>query len=86
MTDQFVKGYALIKSQCISSNVLDTYLPFVATIIVDEGMDVVDENIVCSKLKEKYGATFQPTFIRQVLSNAMDKKLVNKVSILWIPL
>ena len=79
MTDQFVKGYALIKSKTISPSILDTYLPFVATIIVDEGMDVVDENIVCTKLQEKYSAKFQPTFIRQVLSSAMDKKLVNKV-------
>ena len=43
MTDKFVKGYALIKSKTISPSILDTYLPFIATIIVDEGMDVVDE-------------------------------------------
>lgn len=79
MTDSFVKGYALIKGQCFSGSIFDTYLPFVATIIVDEGMDVVDENLICKKLKEKYNATFQPTFVRQVLSNAMDKKLINKV-------
>lgn len=79
MTDNFVKGYALIKAQCFSSSILDTYLPFIATIIIDEGMDVVDENVICAKLREKYDATFQPTFVRQVLSNAMDKKLVNKV-------
>lgn len=79
MTDNFVKGYALIKAQCFSGSILDTYLPFIATIIIDEGMDVVDENIICAKLKEKYDATFQPTFVRQVLSNAMDKKLISKV-------
>ena len=79
MTDTFVKCYALIKSKCISSNILDEYLPFVATIIAAEGMDVVDENVICAKLKEKYDATFQPTLIRQVLSNAMDKKLIHKV-------
>lgn len=79
MSDSFIKGYALIKAQCFSASVFDTYLPFVATIIVDEGMDVVDENVICLKLKEKYGSTFQPTFIRQVLSNAMDKKLISKV-------
>ena len=71
MTDNFVKGYALIKSRCVSKNILDEYLPFIAAIIVDEGMEVVDVSIICAKLKEKYKVTFQPTFIRQVLSNAM---------------
>lgn len=85
MTDNFVKCYALIKSQCVSGNILDEYLPFVATIIVDEGMDIIDENIICTKLKEKYNATFQPTFIRQVLSNAMDKRLINRVREAYVP-
>ena len=79
MTDNFVKGYALIKSQCISKNILDVYLPFIAAIIIDEDMEVVDVNIICEKLQEKYDITFQSTFIRQVLSNAMENRLVNKV-------
>ncbi len=78
MTDCFVKGYALIKSKSILPSILDAYLPFVATIIVDEGLEIVDENIICAKLQEKYNARFQPTFIRQVLSSAMDKKLLSK--------
>ncbi|MDO5153230.1 MAG: hypothetical protein Q4D50_07695 [Eubacteriales bacterium] len=79
MTDRFTKNYALIKSQWLSSNILDEYLPFIATIIIDEGMEIVDENIVCSRLNEKYHANFQPTFVRQVISNAMAKDAVQKV-------
>ena len=79
MADRFTKSYALIKSQWLSGNILDEYLPFIATIILDEGMEIVDENIVCSKLNEKYHASFQPTFVRQVMSNAMSKDAVQKV-------
>ncbi|MBE6964850.1 MAG: hypothetical protein E7441_02305 [Ruminococcaceae bacterium] len=85
MTDQFVKAYAMMKSNFVSSNILDKYLPFIATIIVDEGMEVVDVSIICSKLKEKYNATFQPTFVRQVLGEAMDRKMVKRVKGSYVP-
>lgn len=85
MSDNFVKGYAVIKGQWVSNNILDEYLPFIATIILDEGMDVVDENLICSKLNDKYHVNFQPTFVRQVISNAMVKNAVESVHGNFVP-
>ena len=54
ITSSFVKGYAVIKSKWVDSDILDTYLPFIATIIFDENMENIDENIISQKIQEKY--------------------------------
>ena len=79
ITDTFLKGYAVIKSRWITGNILDEYIPFFATIIVDEGMSSIDENLLCQKLQEKYDISLQPAVIRSVLSHAMGKGLIQKV-------
>ena len=79
ITDRFIKGYAVIKSHWFSGNVLDEYIPFLATIIVDEGVDSIDEHFLCQKLLDKYDIVIQPSFVRLVLSHAMGKGLISKV-------
>ena len=79
ITDRFLKGYAVIKSQWINGSILDEYIPFLATIIVSEGMDIVDEHLLCRKMKDKYDVSIQPSFVRLVLSHAMGKGLISKV-------
>ncbi len=84
ITSSFVKGYAVIKSKWVDSDILDTYLPFIATIIFDENMESIDENIISQKIQEKYSLTLHVTFIRQVLSHAMQKGLVQKIRELYV--
>jgi len=79
ITDRFLKGYAVIKSQWINGSILDEYIPFLATIIVSEGMEIVDEHLLCRKMKDKYDVSIQPSFVRLVLSHAMGKGLISKV-------
>ena len=79
IADRFLKGYAVIKSQWINGSILDEYIPFLATIIVSEGMDIVDEHLLCRKMKDKYDVSIQPSFVRLVLSHAMGKGLISKV-------
>ena len=43
ITNRFLKGYAVIKSQWVNGNILDEYIPFLATIIISEDMGVIDE-------------------------------------------
>lgn len=78
ITDKFVKGYAVLRSKWLNGNILDEYIPFVATIIVDEDMAEINEDIITKKMSEKYGVAFQPTFIRQVLSQAISKHIIVK--------
>ena len=80
ITDKFIKGYAVLKSNWFS-NILDEYLCFVATIIIEEHMEEIDENLICEKLSKKYNIKFQLTFIRQILSHAVSKKVIEKKEI-----
>lgn len=79
ITDRFIKGYAVIKSQWTSASILDEYIPFLATIIASEKMTVIDENLLCQKMLEKYDVHIQPSFVRMVLSHSMVKGLISKV-------
>ena len=77
--NRFLKGYAVIKSQWFSGNILDEYIPFLATIIVSEEMENIDEHVLCKKMLDKYEVSVQPSFVRLVLSHAMGKGLISKV-------
>lgn len=79
ITNRFLKGYAVIKSQWVNGNILDEYIPFLATIIISEDMGVIDELLLCQKMQDKYDVSLQPSFIRSVLSHAMGKGLISKV-------
>ncbi len=79
ITNRFLKGYAVIKSQWVNGNILDEYIPFLATIIISEDMGVIDELLLCQKMQGKYDVSLQPSFIRSVLSHAMGKGLISKV-------
>lgn len=78
VTSKFLKGYAVIKSRWISGNILDEYLPFIATIIVEENMKEIDANIICQKVEEKYDINIQSSVIRLVLSHALEIGLIIK--------
>ncbi len=79
ITNRFLKGYAVIKSQWINGNILDEYIPFLATIIISENMESIEEHLLCQKMLDKYDVSLQPLFIRAVLSHAMGKGLISKV-------
>lgn len=73
ITDKFVKGYAVLKSKWFSKNILDEYIPFIATIIIENKIIEIDEITLTSKLNEKYSNVFQENFVRQILSQAVIK-------------
>ena len=61
------KLYAAFKAGYLGSNIFDTYFSFIANIIVEEHINVVEDHIIASKLKERYTVEFPLPFIRQVL-------------------
>ena len=76
ITDKFVKGYAVLKSEWLNRDILDEYIPFVATIIIENKIEEVDEIVLTKKLNEKYNNVFQENFVRQILSQAVKKELL----------
>lgn len=76
ITDKFVKGYAVLKSEWFNRDILDEYIPFVATIIIENNIDEVDELFLTKKLNEKYNDIFQENFVRQILSQAVRKGVI----------
>ena len=63
ITDKFVKGYAVLKSEWFNRDILDEYIPFVATIIIENNIDEVDELFLTKKLNEKYNDIFQENLL-----------------------
>ena len=61
------KLYAAFKAEYLGSNILDTYFSFVANIIYEERLTVIEDTVVATKLSERYKIDFPLPFIRQVL-------------------
>ena len=72
MDSKLVKVYAAYRSGNLGNNIFDTYFPFLATIICEEGYDTVEEDRVAERFKSKYGIILPLTFVRQVLSVGMQ--------------
>ena len=53
ITDKFVKGYAVLKSEWLNKDILDEYIPFIATIIIENNVVEVDEIFLTKKTKWK---------------------------------
>lgn len=76
ITDKFVKGYAVLRSEWFSDNIIDEYIPFVSTIIIENNIDEIDEVLLTKRLNEKYNNIFQESFVKQVLSQAVKKGII----------
>ena len=61
------KLYAAYKAGYLGDNILDTYFSFVANILVEEHISVVEDHVIASKLSERYSIDFPLPFVRQVL-------------------
>lgn len=61
------KLYAAYKAGYLGNNILDTYFSFVANIIFEERLMVVEDGVIAAKFKERYTIELPLPFIRQVL-------------------
>lgn len=62
-----VKLYAAYKAGYLGNNILDTYFSFVANMISEERLTVVEDTVIASKLNKRYTMELPLSFIRQVL-------------------
>ena len=62
-----IKLYAAYKFGFLGNNILDTYFSFMANIISEERLSVVENTVVAAKFKGRYTMELPLPFIRQVL-------------------
>ena len=62
-----IKLYAAYKAGFLGNNILDTYFSFMANMISEERLVVVEDTVIAAKFKERYTMDLPLPFIRQVL-------------------
>lgn len=62
-----IKLYAAYKAGFLGNNILDTYFSFVANIVSEERLTVVEDTVIATKFNERYTMELPLPFIRQVL-------------------
>lgn len=62
-----IKLYAAYKSGFLGNNILDTYFSFMANMISEERLSVVEDTVIAAKFEERYTMELPLPFIRQVL-------------------
>ena len=62
-----IKLYAAYKAGYLGNNILDTYFSFIASIISDERLNVVEDSVIANKFNERYAMELPLPFVRQVL-------------------
>jgi len=62
-----IKLYAAYKAGVLGNNILDTYFSFMANMISEEQLTVVEDDVIAVKFKERYTIDIPLPFIRQVL-------------------
>lgn len=62
-----IKLYAAYKSGFLGNNILDTYFSFMANMISEERLSVVEDTVIAAKFEERYTMELPLPFIRKVL-------------------
>lgn len=76
MQKNIAKLYAAYRSGCLGDNILHVYFPFLATIILEENWDIVDEAQVAEKFQSKYDIPLPLNLIRQILSFGVERSVI----------
>ena len=68
------KLYAAYKAGYLGNNILDTYFSFIANMISEEHLSIVEDNAISDKFKERYKIELPLPFVRQILGVGVQKK------------
>ncbi len=79
MEKSFSEVYELFKIRCSNGNILESYYPFLASVILESGMEQVNDIDVRSAFEEKYSIPITLPFIRQVLSVGIENRSIVNV-------
>lgn len=68
------KLYAAYKAEYLGNNILDTYFSFIASMIYENHLTIVEDYAIAKMFKEKYAFELPLPFVRQVLGVGVQKK------------
>ena len=68
------KLYAAYKAGYLGDNILDTYFSFIANMISESQLSVVEDYDIAAKFKERYSIELPLPFVRQVLGVGVQNK------------
>ena len=68
------KMYAAYKTHFLGDNILETYFSFVANILLEEDIQIIEEGQIIGLLEERYQMGIPMPFIRQVLGIGVQNK------------
>lgn len=71
---QITKLYAAYKAGYLGDNILDTYFSFIANIIAEKHITVVEDSQVAALFQERYDIELPLPFLRQVLGVGVSNK------------
>lgn len=72
------KLYLAYKAGYLGDNILDTYFSFLANMILDEHLMVVEDSVVATMFKNRYSIDLPLPFLRQILGEGINKScLIN---------
>lgn len=73
---KYTGAYAAFKANFIGDSVLEQHYRYLANIIYEERMDIIDVSSIISKFEKKYNITLEDTYVRQVLSVGVKNKTI----------
>lgn len=80
-----IKLYAAYKAGYLGNNILDTYFSFIANMIAEERMTVIEDSVIVDKFNERYTIDLPLPFVRQILGvgvqNNCFKEVFNKYNV-----
>ena len=68
------KLYAAYKAGYLGNNILDTYFSFIANMVSEEHLTVVEDTAIATKFKERYSIDLPLPFVRQVLGVGVQNR------------
>ena len=75
------KLYAAYKAGYLGNNILDTYFSFIANMISEEHLSIVEDNAISDKFKERYKIELPLPFVRQIWGLACRKSVLLKIGV-----
>ena len=76
MESKFTYLYAVLKSGISGNNIIASYYPLMANIIINNNIDIIEEEKIVHLFLENYGIKVSPQFVRQVLNTGMNNNSI----------
>ncbi|MBE5780185.1 MAG: hypothetical protein E7331_12775 [Clostridiales bacterium] len=67
------KLYAAYKAGYLGNNILDTYFSFIANMISEEHLTIVEDTVIAERFKKRYSIDLPLSFVRQTLGVGVQK-------------